>query len=235
MTQPPNQPQGWWQPQPGQQQGQPPDGQQWNPGGQQNPGPYQGQPQGYQQQPYPQQPGSQQPQPQQQWPNTPTGGQWQQPGAAQPFVPQSQPQQGFPGQPQPRHGSQQPPSGGEFQSAYGGLGAFDGGSLKKKRSKKPLIFGGIGVVALAGAGLAMWLLGVFHGEVLDPSSVQDGVVTVLKDSYGEQDVQNAQCPEDQSATNGTTFDCSVDVAGQPKKVSIRVLNEKPEFEVGAPK
>jgi hypothetical protein len=118
---------------------------------------------------------------------------------------------------------------------YGGLGAFGAEPQKPKRSKKPWILGGVVVLVLAGGGVAAWLLGVFQGDVLDRGSVQDGVVRVLRESYGEGDARDAQCPKGQPTKTGTTFECSVTVAGQPKKVSIRVLNDKPEFDVGAPK
>ncbi|MGC7095915.1 DUF4333 domain-containing protein [Amycolatopsis lurida] len=223
MTQPPNQPGQWWQPgapQPDPQQ------QQW---GQQGQWP--------QQQPAPPQYGGY---PQQQ-PGYPPSG--PQPAQQQPPQPQQwgqQQPQGYPAQPQqqPPAQEQQQQYGGGFQpsaSQYGGLGAFGDGAENKKKSKKPLIIGGVAVLVLAAGGAAAWFGGLFSGDVLDPSSVQSGITTVLKDSYGEQDVQNAKCPDSQEIKTGHTFDCDVNVAGQPKKVTIRVLNDKPEFEVGAPK
>jgi hypothetical protein len=125
--------------------------------------------------------------------------------------------------------------GGGFQPAqYGGLGAFAGQPEKKPKSKKPLLLGGIAVLVLAAGGGAAWLLGAFRGDVLEQQSLQDGVVKVLNESYGEPDVKNAQCPADEAAENGTTFDCTVTIGGQPKKVTVRVLNDRPEYEVGAP-
>jgi hypothetical protein len=153
-----------------------------------------------------------------------------------------QPQQG-PGQPTasgayPGQWQQtQPPQfGGGFQLAqYGGLGAFpDDITTKKKHSKKPLLFGGIGVLILAGAGVAAWLLGAFSGDTLEQKSLQDGVSKVLTESYGEQDVRAVQCPDGQEIKTGNTFDCSAEVGGQPRKVTVRVLNTNPEYEVGAP-
>ncbi|WP_158881229.1 DUF4333 domain-containing protein [Amycolatopsis anabasis] len=192
------------------------------------------------------------------WGQPPTGPgaqpQWQQPGSPAQWQqgPQSQPQwqpqqqqpaapQGYPGQPAPGTPPQGQYSGfgGGFQqsSAYGGLGAFGGEDQTKKgpRSKKPWIIGGAVVLVLAAGGVVAWLLGAFRGEVLDQGSLQDGVLKVLRESYGEGDVKDARCPDDQATKTGTTFECSVTVAGQQKKVAIRVLNDKPEFEVGAPK
>ena len=89
------------------------------------------------------------------------------------------------------------------------------------------------LVLVLGGGAA-WLLGAFRGDVLDQQSLEDGVVKVLNENYGEPDVKNAQCPSNEAAKNGTTFDCTVQIAGQEKKVTVRVLNDRPEYEVGAP-
>ncbi|MBK1784001.1 DUF4333 domain-containing protein [Prauserella cavernicola] len=185
MTQPPGQPQGWWQPQ--------------------TPG------HGY-----------------------PAPGQQQYPG-------QQQPQQHqYPQQPQQHQQAQQPQQpgnfGGNFQSQYGGLGAFGGEPpAKPKRSKKPLVIGLVVVVVLGGGAAAAWFGGLFRGDVLQQQSLQDNVATVLRDSYGEHDVSGVECPADQKIQTGNTFECSVQVAGKRKAVAIRVLNDKPEYEVGAPK
>ena len=157
-------------------------------------------------------------------PGQPPSGPWQPP--SQP-VPQQQP----PPQNPPAPGQY----GGGFQPAqYGGLGAFSTEPQKKPKSKKPLLFGGIAVLVLAAGGGAAWLLGAFRGDVLEQQSLQDGVVKVLNENYGEPDVKNAQCPAGEAAENGTTFDCTVTIGGQPKKVTVRVLNDRPEYEVGAP-
>ena len=71
-------------------------------------------------------------------------------------------------------------------------------------------------------------------DVLDQASLHEGITNVLRESYGEHDVSNVRCPEDQPITTGHTFDCKVDVAGQQRTVSIRILNDKPQYEVGAP-
>ncbi|WP_312871746.1 DUF4333 domain-containing protein [Amycolatopsis acididurans] len=91
------------------------------------------------------------------------------------------------------------------------------------------------VVVLASGGVAGWLLGLFQGDTLDQQAVQGSVQKVLREDFGEGDLRDVSCPADQPAKTGTTFDCSVTVAGQPKKVTVRVLNEDAQFEVGAPK
>jgi hypothetical protein len=155
-------------------------------------------------------------------------GQWQQrPAGPQPAPWQPAPQPGNPPQGQ---------FGGGFQpSQYGGLGAFPEDIKKKpQRSKKPLVFGAIGVVVLAGAGVAAWLLGAFSGDTLEQNSLQNGVSKVLQENYGEHDVRDMSCPAGREIKTGTTFDCTAQVAGVPKQITVRVLNNAPEYEVGAP-
>ncbi|KFZ82814.1 hypothetical protein ED92_02575 [Amycolatopsis sp. MJM2582] len=242
----PQQPQQWWQPpaNPGnQQQGWQQEGQatgphagQWqqNDAGAANTGSYTGQ--------WQQQPGV-------------TGsfsGPWQQsappaqgPGWQQPQQPQQQPmpqQQDWQAQQQSPGTPPQGQYGGGFQPAqqaqpsqYGGLGAFGAEPAKKpKASKKTLLIGGIAAAVVVAGGVGAWLLGAFAGDTLDQKSVQDGVVRVLNENYGEPDVKNVSCPSGQPVENGATFDCSIDLSGQQKKVTVRVLNTTPEFEVGAP-
>ncbi|WP_435582018.1 DUF4333 domain-containing protein [Amycolatopsis thermoflava] len=152
----------------------------------------------------------------------PPGQRWnQQPGQAQ-------------HQPAPGPGTgPQPQQGGQWQPSYGGFGAF--GEQKPKRSKKPFLIGAAVVVLLGGGGVGAWLLGAFQGDTLDQAAVQDGVVKILREDFGEGDVKNAQCPEDQPVRTGTTFECTVTVAGQPKKVTVRVLNDQAQYEVGMPR
>ncbi|GAB3153028.1 DUF4333 domain-containing protein [Amycolatopsis sp. NPDC004378] len=228
MTQPPDQQQPqWWQPpasppsgwQPEQQATGPHAGQ-WQQNADPGTGSYTGQ---WNQ--APQQPGT----------SGSFSGPWQ-PGqpAAGPWQPPSQPtpqQTGTPAGGRPA----QPQYGGGFQpTQYGGLGAFSPAPEKKPKSKKPVLIAGAVVLVLVVVGGAAWLLGAFRGNVLEQQSLQDGVVKVLNESYGEPDVKNAQCPANEAAENGTTFDCTVKIAGQDKKVTVRVLNDRPEYEVGAP-
>ncbi|UUV35496.1 DUF4333 domain-containing protein [Amycolatopsis roodepoortensis] len=175
-------------------------------------------------------------------------GPWQQSGAPAPGTAWQQPQQQPVPQQQDWQAQQQVPSappqgqyGGGFQPAqqaqssqYGGLGAFGAEPKKPKASKKTLLIGGVAAAVVIAGGVGAWLLGAFSGDTLDQKSVQDGVVRVLSEHYGEPDVKNVSCPSGQPVENGTTFDCSIDLSGQQKKVTVRVLNTSPEFEVGAP-
>lgn len=179
--------------------------------------------------PYPQQPAPQQPGPpyqQQPAPQQPVAPQQQQPPGQQPLPTpqQGQPYQGF----NPGYAPQQP-------GGYGGFGAFSAEPRKPKRSKKPWLIAGIVVVVLAAVGVGLWQFGVFQGKVLDQNAVQAGVQKVLREDFGEGDVKDVSCPADQPVKTGTTFECSATVAGQPKKVSVRVLNDQAQYEVGAPK
>ncbi|RJQ77049.1 DUF4333 domain-containing protein [Amycolatopsis panacis] len=67
--------------------------------------------------------------------------------------------------------------------------------------------------------------GAFAGDTLAQNPLQDGVSRVLEESCGDPGVQNVECPAGEAAENGTT----VQIGGQPKKVTAGVLNDKPEY------
>ncbi|WP_433655434.1 DUF4333 domain-containing protein [Nocardia sp. CA-128927] len=210
--------------------------QQW--GGQQAPGgtpQWGGQPQtpasaqptqqwGGEQQP-PQQPWGQPPQQpaQQPWGQQPSP-QWGQPGQqSQPQWGQAQPQDWQQGQPpQQQWGQQQPQWGGQQPAPQsGGKG-------------KGLVIGLVvlGVVVI-GAIIALVLL-LTSKDKLDQSAVQDGVKKVLTDSYGIQDVSDVSCPSGQEVKVDATFDCSLKVSGEGKKVTIKITKDDGTYEVGRP-
>lgn len=165
----------------------------------------------------------------------PTGqpeGWWRPPPTPQPYSPSPYGQP-----PTPPSGHQQGPHayGGGFQSQYQGLGAFGSTEVKQRKPKKRLLITTVVVLALTGGGLATWWFGPFQDDVLDQQSLQQGVATVLRDSYGEHNIKNLRCPADQRITTGHTFECSVEIGDRKTAVPIRVLNDKPEYEVGAPR
>ncbi|KAA9162882.1 DUF4333 domain-containing protein [Amycolatopsis acidicola] len=205
---------------------------QWGP--QSGPVPQWGPPYPQQQQPvapqqHPGQPGTQQPAPHQHPGH---------PGAQQP-APHQHPGQPGTQQPAPQqHPGSYPgfaPGYGQQSGGYGGFGAFGAEPRKPKRGKKPWLIGGVVVVVFAAAGVGGWLSGLFSGPVLDKDAVQAGVQKVLREDFGEGDVKDVSCPADQPVKTGTTFECSATVAGKPKKISVRVLNDQAQYEVGAPK
>ena len=59
--------------------------------------------------------------------------------------------------------------------------------------------------------------------------------------YGIADVSNVSCPADQSVVKGTTFDCTADIDGESKTVTITVTGdekndaEKGNYTVGLPR
>lgn len=133
----------------------------------------------------------------------------------------------------------QPPSWNFQGGSYGGFGAFSEQEDKQPPRRKGLriTVGILGVVALvAAAGGAAWAFGlVKFGDVLDEASVKAGVREVLANHYGESTVDNLNCPPNQEVRTGHRFTCTAQVEGKHRKIEIRVLNDKPEFEVGAPR
>ncbi len=163
----------------------------------------------------PQQQWGQPAQPQQQWGQTPgqPQAQWSQPAPGQPGQPQ---QWGQPGQPQQQWGQpgQQPPRSG-------------GG-------KKGLIIGLAAVGVLVLGGIVALVLLLTATDKLDQAAVQDGVKQVLTDSYGITDVSDVSCPSDQKVEVDATFECTLKVSGEQKKVNIKITKDDGTYEVGRP-
>ncbi|MGW4242891.1 DUF4333 domain-containing protein, partial [Nocardia sp. NPDC004722] len=104
--------------------------------------------------------------------------------------------------------------------------------VKKKKTGLiiGLVIGALVILGGAGAGLT-WLL---SKDQLDNSAVQSGVQKVLKDSYGIDDVQNVSCPSGQKVQVDKTFDCTLKVGGENKKVTIKITKDDGTYEVGRP-
>ncbi|MFJ1455866.1 DUF4333 domain-containing protein [Nocardia sp. N2S4-5] len=217
---------------PTQQWGQQPGGaqptQQW--GGQQGGGPWS------QQQPGQQPPGQQPGQTGQQWGQPPQQPQWGQ--QSQPSWPQQQPpqQQGWEptqqqwNQPQGAQQWGQQQTGQQWGQQPQQQGLQSSGAKKSK--KGPLIGGVIALVVIV---VAVVLGFVFlSSDKLDNKAVQDGVQKVLKDSYGIDDVQNVSCPSGQKVEVGKSFDCTLKVGGEQKKVTVKITKDDGTYEVGRP-
>lgn len=157
--------------------------------------------------------------------------QWQQrPQPPQQPQPYYSPAPGVPAAPQP-------PAYGGFQSgSYGGFGAFAEATPKRNRGRGKFVIAGIiALVLIAAGGAAAWQFGLIHfSDVLDEQALETGVKQVLTNNYGETDVTAVDCPSGQPVTSGHRFSCTVEISGATKEVAVRVLNGKPEFEVGAP-
>ncbi|MBF6139201.1 DUF4333 domain-containing protein [Nocardia farcinica] len=151
-------------------------------------------------------------QPTQQWgdPNQQAQQQWSQtPG-------QPQQQWGQPAQPQQQWGQpgHQPPRSG-------------GG-------KKGLIIGLAAVGVLVLGGIVALVLLLTATDKLDQAAVQDGVKQVLTDSYGITDVSDVSCPSGQKVEVDATFECTLKVSGEQKKVNIKITKDDGTYEVGRP-
>ncbi|GAB2696680.1 DUF4333 domain-containing protein [Nocardia thraciensis] len=180
------------------------------------------------------QPPQGQPQPGQQWGQPPQQPQWGQ--QSQPSWPQQQPgQQSWePTQQQwnqPQPGQQQwgqPQQPGQQQWGQQPLQL----SSPKKSKKGPIIGGAVAAVVVAVAVVLGFVF--FSSDKLDNAAVQDGVQKVLKDSYGIDDVQDVNCPSGQKVEVGKTFDCTLKVGGEQKKVAVKVTKDDGTYEVGRP-
>ena len=71
-------------------------------------------------------------------------------------------------------------------------------------------------------------------KVFDADSVEWGVSEILTEEYKIPDVQSVQCPANQPAKVGRTFECTVLIGGKSKKVKITPKSGDGEYEVGQP-
>ncbi|MET7771050.1 DUF4333 domain-containing protein [Nocardia sp. NPDC005366] len=177
-------------------------------------------------QPQPQQWGQPQTgaQPQQQWGQT--GGQPQQQWG------QSQPQWGQ--QPQPQDWSQQPQQQwGQSQPQQQWHPGQPTPPSSGGKGKGLLI--GLGILGVLVIGAIVALVVVLTSkDKLDQAAVQEGVKKVLTDSYGIQDVDGVSCPSGQEVKVDATFECTLQVSGEQKKVNVKITNENGTYEVGRP-
>ncbi|MGW4092269.1 DUF4333 domain-containing protein [Nocardia sp. NPDC004750] len=164
-------------------------------------------------------------QPQQQWSQQPQQPQWgQQPAQGQ------QPQWG---QPQQQDWGQQgqQPQWGQPQQQWGAPGQ----QPPQQGGKNKGLIIGLSVLGVAVVGAIVALVLVLTAkDQLDQAAVQDGVKKVLSDSYGIQDISDVSCPSGQEVKVDATFECSVKVSGEAKKVSIKITKDDGTYEVGRP-
>ncbi|MEV0292018.1 DUF4333 domain-containing protein [Nocardia sp. NPDC050710] len=172
---------------------------------------------------------------QQQWGQPQTGGQpqqqWGQPPAGQPQWGQ-QPQQDWSQQPQQQWGQQPQQQWGQQPQQQWGQGQQPAPASGGKG--KGLIIGlaVLGVVVLGA--IAALVVVLTSKDKLDQTAVQDGVKKVLTDSYGIQDVADVSCPSGQEVKVDATFECTLKVSGEQKKVNVKITNENGTYEVGRP-
>ena len=178
-----------------------------------------------------------------------------QPGQQQPW---GQPQQQPPAQPWGQPGQQQAPDATQAwgqppsaapQQAWGatapradsGTARTSGTRLSRSRvpvrpgnqsgkSKKPLIFGAIGVLVVLAAVVVALVFGVFGKNTLDQSAAQAGVEKIVTESYGAKNVSNVQCPADQEVKSGNKFTCTLSIAGVKSNVTVTFVDDNGTYE-----
>ncbi|GAB2537250.1 DUF4333 domain-containing protein [Nocardia heshunensis] len=149
---------------------------------------------------------------------------------------QSQPQQPVQqwGQSQPQWPQQGQPGQQDWNQQQPGQQWPQPQLTPVKKKKTGLIIGLVvgALVVLGGVGGGLTYL--LSKDQLDNSAVQSGVQKVLKDSYGIDDVQNVSCPSGQKVQVDKTFDCTLKVGGENKKVTIKITKDDGTYEVGRP-
>ncbi|MEU7476140.1 DUF4333 domain-containing protein [Lentzea sp. NPDC042327] len=178
----------------------------------------------------PQQP--QQGQPQQPYPGfDPSQQQTQQYG-----VPQGAPQSNPYGNPAQDPYGQQAQQYGQQPNPYGQQPGYGPPVQQKKKSSAAIWVAAVVVVLIVGGVLFTGFVSpaFFKKKVFDNTSVQNGIVQILKDEYKISDVGSATCSGENEVKPNTSFECKVQVGGKDKKVKIVVKTEDGEYEVGQP-
>ncbi|WIX76177.1 DUF4333 domain-containing protein [Amycolatopsis carbonis] len=73
------------------------------------------------------------------------------------------------------------------------------------------------------------------GRVFDAKAMDAAVAKILADTYKIDGVGEVSCPDRQAVTDGSTFQCVVDIAGEQKHVPITVTGTAGDYRVDAPK
>jgi uncharacterized protein DUF4333 len=72
-------------------------------------------------------------------------------------------------------------------------------------------------------------------RVFDAKAMSAGVAKVLTENYGLHDLGAVTCPDRQAVADGNQFQCTVDVAGERKRVPITVTGSEGQYRVDAPR
>lgn len=157
------------------------------------------------------------------------------------------------GQQPPQYGQQphgqQPPQYGQqpygqapgAQQPYGqpaapGHDAF--ASMSPSKPRRPLLLGVIGgavaLVVVVLAVTAFWAPGFAVTTELSRSAAESGVKSVLVRDYQATDVSTVSCPDGQKVQKGSSFRCSVSIAGAQQQVTVTFLDDNGTYQVGRP-
>ena len=127
----------------------------------------------------------------------------------------------------------QPNPYGQQQNPYGQADPY--GQQPKKSGAVLWVVVALVVLVAAAVGITGFVApGFFVTKVFDNAEVQKGVVSILKDEYKIPDVESASCNGEHQVKVGATFDCTVQVGGNEKKVKVTVKTADGEYEVGQP-
>jgi hypothetical protein len=72
-------------------------------------------------------------------------------------------------------------------------------------------------------------------RIFDTLALQNGVKQVLTQSYGIASVGEVHCPSQQAVQTGISFDCTVELGGAMKAVTLTVKSSDGTYEVSQPK
>ena len=183
--------------------------------------------------------------------------QWGQPGSAgqpsssgeypaQGQYPQQQygqcqyPQGQYPGQPgQYAAPGQQPPwnQTGQYPqgSAPGNQWGQGQDSPTVGKSKTPFIIGGAALAVVVVVLVVVFGFGLGRSTNLDQAAAEAGVEEIVTGTYGASSVSDVSCPSGKSIEKGASFDCSLQVDGIARTVTLTFTDDDGTYEVSRPR
>lgn len=101
------------------------------------------------------------------------------------------------------------------------------------KSKKPLVFGAIGVLVVLVA-VVIGLFVLMGKDTLDENAAAQGVEKIVTESYGAKNVSDVVCPSGQEIKSGATFTCTLSISGEKKSVTLTFVDDAGTYEVSRP-
>ena len=160
----------------------------------------------------------------------------------QPYPQQPYPQQPYPQQPYPQQQyGQYSPQGqypqGQYpqQGQYPSQGQWNPGQQQAapSKSKKPLLIAAGVLAAIVVVGGLVFAFG--RTAQLDRAAAESGVEQIVIGTYGASTVSGVSCPDGMTVEEGASFECTLEVDGAQRTVTLTMTDDQGTYVVSRPR